>query len=102
MNQRKFQVGTLNRYLFIFKRLIFESRVRDGRPSFAAAPAVPEIRPLLSASAASIISFSCFTSTPLSGSGRANLGGACFLEPALVHGERFTLAQDHRSLNYVL
>src|SRR6266851_10340745 len=68
--------GHLNLYLFIFRRLIFESSVRVGSPSFAAAPAVPEIRPLLSASAASIICFSCLTSTPLSGSGRANLGGA--------------------------
>ena len=67
--------GGLNLYLFIFRRLIFESSVRDGTPSFAAAPAVPEIRPLLSASAASIICLSCFTSTPVSGSGRANLGG---------------------------
>jgi hypothetical protein len=36
------------------------------RPSLAAAPADPEIRPLLSASAASIISFSCLCSTPFS------------------------------------
>src|SRR5579862_7423839 len=53
--------GNLNRYLLIFKRLILESRVRDGSPSFAAAPIGPEIRPEHSASAASIISFSCVT-----------------------------------------
>ena len=37
--------GTLNRYLLILKRLIFESRVRAGSPSFVAAPNGPEIRP---------------------------------------------------------
>jgi hypothetical protein len=37
--------GTLNRYLLILKRLIFESRVRAGSPSFVAAPDGPEIRP---------------------------------------------------------
>jgi hypothetical protein len=35
--------GALKRYLFIRKRLIFESSVRAGRPSLAAAPDVPEI-----------------------------------------------------------
>src|ERR1700688_2854017 len=71
--------GTLNRYLLIFRRLIFESSVRDGRPSFAAAPPAPEIRPLLSASATSIISFSCLTSTPLNGPGPTDFeGGSLF------------------------
>jgi hypothetical protein len=37
--------GTLNRYLLILKRLIFESSVRAGRPNFLAAPDGPEIRP---------------------------------------------------------
>jgi len=37
--------GTLKRYLSILKRLIFESRVRAGRPSFVAAPEGPETRP---------------------------------------------------------
>ncbi len=37
--------GTLNRYLLILKRLIFESSVRAGSPSFEAAPEGPEIRP---------------------------------------------------------
>jgi len=37
--------GTLNRYLLILKRLIFESSVRAGRPSLVAAPDCPEIRP---------------------------------------------------------
>src|SRR5260370_42274788 len=37
--------GTLNRYLLIFKRLILESRVFAGKPSFSAAPPRPEIRP---------------------------------------------------------
>src|SRR5579863_9950325 len=35
------------------------SRVESGMPSLAAAPAGPDIRPRLSASAASITSFSC-------------------------------------------
>lgn len=37
--------GALNRYLLIPRRLIFESRVRPGSPSLAAAPAAPVIRP---------------------------------------------------------
>jgi hypothetical protein len=37
--------GNLNRYLLILKRLIFESSVRAGSPSFLAAPDRPEIRP---------------------------------------------------------
>src|SRR5258708_12440430 len=41
--------GTLNRYLLIFNRLIFESRVRPSSPSLPAAPARPQIRPFLSA-----------------------------------------------------
>jgi hypothetical protein len=38
-------VGTLNRYLLILKRLIFESSVRAGSPSFVAAPDGPETCP---------------------------------------------------------
>src|SRR6266850_4005092 len=58
-------VGSLKRDLLIFSRLIFESSVCDGSPSLTAAPAAPETRPWLCASAASIISFSCRTSVPL-------------------------------------
>jgi hypothetical protein len=58
INKNQISGGRLNLYLFIFRRLIFESSVREGSPSFAAALVVPEIRPLLSASAASIICFS--------------------------------------------
>jgi len=38
-------LGTLNRYLLILKRLIFESSVRSGSPSFVAAPDGPETCP---------------------------------------------------------
>jgi hypothetical protein len=41
--------------LLILKRLIFESSVRAGRPNLVAAPDCPEIRPLVSASAASTL-----------------------------------------------
>jgi hypothetical protein len=34
-------LGTLNRYLLILKRFIFESSVRAGSPSFVAAPMGP-------------------------------------------------------------
>src|SRR6202048_1127416 len=69
--------GTLNRNLLIPKRLIFESRVRVGSPSLAAAPVGPPIPPWLSASAASIISFSCLSSAPSSAAlGLAALGGS--------------------------
>ncbi len=46
-NREKDQLalGTLNRYLLILKRLIFESRVRAGSPSFVAAPDGPETCP---------------------------------------------------------
>src|SRR5882757_5370004 len=37
--------GSLKRNLLIPRRLIFESSVRAGMPSFAAAPAGPETRP---------------------------------------------------------
>src|SRR5260221_9504292 len=47
----------LNRYLFILSDLIFDSRVEGGIPSCAAAPEDPATRPLVSAKAASIISF---------------------------------------------
>ena len=51
-------VGSLKRDLLIFSRLIFESRVCAGSPSLTAAPAGPETRLWVCASAASIISFS--------------------------------------------
>src|SRR5271155_1785769 len=56
----------LNWYLLIPNRFIFESSVLVGMQSFAAAPVGPETRPLLAASAASIISFSLLFRTPLS------------------------------------
>ena len=48
----------INLRFLIFSRLIFESSVVRGIPSFAAAPCGPATFPLLSAKAASIISFS--------------------------------------------
>ena len=54
------------RYWLMPRFAIFDSSVCRGIPSFAAAPDGPEIRPRLSASAASMISLSC------SGSKRAN------------------------------
>src|SRR6266581_7089286 len=51
-------VGSLKRDLLILSRLIFESSVCAGSPSITAAPAGPETRPWLCASATSIISFS--------------------------------------------
>src|SRR6266851_652197 len=56
----------LNWYLLIPNRFIFESSVLVGMPSFVAAPVGPETRPLLAASAASIISLSLLCRTPLS------------------------------------
>src|SRR5216110_927350 len=38
-------LGSLKRDLLIFSRLIFESSVCDGSPSFTAAPVGPEMRP---------------------------------------------------------
>jgi len=55
----------LKRYLSIPRRLIFESSVRVGTPSLAAAPAGPDTRPRLSASAASIMFLSCWSNSPL-------------------------------------
>jgi hypothetical protein len=48
----------LKRCVLIFNDLIFESRVDRGMPSLAAAPVGPDTRPLVSAKAASILSFS--------------------------------------------
>src|SRR5882762_157047 len=56
------------RCLSIFNDLILESRVDCGMPSLAAAPEGHETLPLLSASAASIISFSWVESFCASGS----------------------------------
>ena len=56
----------LNWCLLIFRVLILVARLDDGTPSLAAAPNGPETRPLVSASACSMISFSVRESpTPL-------------------------------------
>ena len=51
-------VGRFCPYLSMPRRRIFDSNVWRGIPSFAAAPEGPDIRPWLSARAASIISTS--------------------------------------------
>ena len=61
----------LNWYLLIFKALIHVSRV-GGTRSLAAAPDGPETRPLVSASAASIVSRSLLGSTFKAGDGPLN------------------------------
>src|SRR5579863_9158428 len=66
----------LNRFLLIFKALILWSRVDGGIPSLAAAPEGPEIRPRLSARAASIISFSFHGSPSRLNSADASTRGA--------------------------
>ena len=60
---RYLEVGGFCPYLSMPSRRIFDSSVCRGIPSFAAAPEGPEIRPWLSASAASIISTSRSAST---------------------------------------
>src|SRR6266446_5515929 len=57
----------LNRSFLIPSVLIFDSNVEPGMPSFAAAPDGPDTRPLLPASAASIICLSRATSSSASG-----------------------------------
>src|SRR4029077_6364609 len=54
----------LKRFLSIFSDRIFDSSVDRGMPNLAAAPVGPDIRPRLSFSPASIISFSCAKSLP--------------------------------------
>lgn len=54
----------LNRVLLILSALILDSRVDRGIPSLAAAPKGPEIRPLVSASVASMISHSSRGASP--------------------------------------
>src|SRR5260221_13609490 len=49
----------VKRFLSIFKDRIFDSRVDRGIPNFTAAPVGPDMRPRVSFSAASIMSFSC-------------------------------------------
>jgi hypothetical protein len=44
-NKDQLALGTLNRYSLILKRLIFESSVRAGSPSFVAALDGPETCP---------------------------------------------------------
>src|SRR5580704_2175423 len=77
VDRDQFDRLTLNRYLLIPNRLIFASSVGLGSPNLLAAPPGPETRPALSASAASIISFSCRCSALLSAAvGRANCGAS--------------------------
>src|SRR5215472_16202058 len=57
----------LKRCVLIFSDLIFESRVDRGMPSLTAAPNGPDTRPLVSARAVSILSFSRATSSSESG-----------------------------------
>src|SRR5215831_8259458 len=56
------EAARLDPYLSMPSRRIFDSSVWRGIPSFAAAPEGPEIRPRVSARAASIISTSRFSS----------------------------------------
>jgi hypothetical protein len=73
LHQSRFKIGGklqlqlyLNRRLSIFKAVILSSRVEGDKASFTAAPDGPETRPLLSASAASIISRAlCGLASPL-------------------------------------
>ena len=59
MTRRRYlDVGCFRPYLSMPRRLIFDSSVCRGIPSFAAAPEGPDMRPWLSARAASIISIS--------------------------------------------
>lgn len=53
-----FCYSEINFRFFMFRSLILESSVERGIPSFVAAPFGPATFPLLSANAASIISFS--------------------------------------------
>src|SRR5262249_5920642 len=69
----------LKRRLSILSALIFDSSVDEGTPSRAAAPNGPDTRPLLSASAASMASFSCPASV-LDG-GAAGVGDARLRRP---------------------
>ena len=76
--------------------------MRDGRPNLVAAPDGPDMRPWLAASAASIISFSCFTSVPCSVPVRFGFARNSRLSQAFIHSERFTLAEDNRTLDHIL
>src|SRR5580658_7871374 len=53
------RASTRNRYLSIRKLLILDSKVVRATPSLLAAPSGPEMRPPVSASAASMSSRSC-------------------------------------------
>src|SRR5882724_867662 len=77
------------RCLSIFNDLILESRVDCGMPSFAAAPEGPETLPLLSASAASIASFSWLASFSARGT-FSESDGAGRLESQLSSTEKFS------------
>jgi len=79
------------RRLLIFNERIFDSNVDGGIPSLAAVPDAPDTRPLLSASAASIISFSCDTS--LWGSGWVTWGmEMAFRDNQLSSTEKFSVS----------
>ena len=92
----------LNRCLLIFNDRILDSRVVDGMPSFLAAPEGPDTRPRVSASTASIISFSwsggTLESVPVAGLSVPRLCG----QPTLVDPENVALRNNDRPFNDVL
>ena len=69
----------MKRFFLILSALIFDSSVDDGIPSLAAAPEGPATRPLLSANAASIVSFWRSMSFPAGGRDRGHGGAAGYL-----------------------
>ena len=72
-----------------------------GSPSLAAAPVGPEIWPWLSASAASIISFSCLSSAPLSaGLGLAAWGGSRLIQVSSTERVSPSLRMTARSITF--
>jgi len=94
--------GSLNRNLSIPRRLIVESRVRTGTPSFSAAPPGQETRPGSPQEPTRSVSFPAGL-TPHSVCDLRILELRRFhREPAIIHLKRVVLAQDCSPFNDIL
>ena len=92
------RASTRNRYLSMRKLLILDSSVVLGTPSLLAAPSGPEMRPRVSASAASMSSRSWLIRDGC----RPTQGSASGCNHACFHKERVRVAEDHGSFDDIL
>src|SRR5260370_2532541 len=94
--------GCLNRNLLIPRRLIFESSIRAGMPSFSAAPPGPETRPGSPQEPTGSFPFPAGLTPHSVRDLRILELGRFQREPAIIHQKRVVLAQDYSPFNDIL